>query len=60
MDTPKLAPVILSGGVGAGLWPPSRESCPRQLIALNGRLGDDYARSCLDDDYSRNRERVPS
>ena len=37
MDRPKLAPVILSGGVGARLWPLSREFYPKQLIALNGR-----------------------
>lgn len=32
----KIAPVILSGGVGSRLWPLSRECHPKQLIALNG------------------------
>jgi len=29
-------PVILSGGVGTRLWPLSRASLPKQLLALNG------------------------
>jgi mannose-1-phosphate guanylyltransferase/mannose-6-phosphate isomerase len=31
-----LIPVILSGGVGSRLWPLSRESYPKQLLALAG------------------------
>lgn len=31
-----LTPVILSGGVGSRLWPLSRESYPKQLLALVG------------------------
>lgn len=30
-----LIPVVLCGGVGARLWPVSRESCPKPFIALN-------------------------
>ena len=29
-------PVILSGGTGTRLWPLSRASLPKQLLALNG------------------------
>jgi len=31
-----IIPVILSGGVGSRLWPLSRESYPKQLLALTG------------------------
>ena len=37
MRNARIAPVILSGGVGARLWPLSREAYPKQLIALDGR-----------------------
>jgi mannose-1-phosphate guanylyltransferase / mannose-6-phosphate isomerase len=33
-----LIPVILSGGAGTRLWPLSRESYPKQLLALTGKL----------------------
>ncbi len=36
MHNTRVAPVILSGGVGSRLWPLSREAYPKQLIALNG------------------------
>ena len=32
----RIIPVILSGGAGAGLWPMSRESYPKQLLSLLG------------------------
>ncbi len=32
--TAKIVPVILSGGAGTRLWPMSRESYPKQLLAL--------------------------
>ena len=32
----RIYPVILSGGSGTRLWPLSRESLPKQLLALNG------------------------
>lgn len=32
--TPKITPVILSGGAGRRLWPMSRESFPKQLLPL--------------------------
>ena len=60
MDRPKLAPVILSGRVGARLWPLSRAFYPKQPIALNGRLDDGYTRSRLDDDDAGIGENVPS
>ena len=60
MDRPKLAPVILSGGVGARLWPLlSRALYPKQPIALNDRLDDGYAWSRLDDDDAGSRGKVP-
>ncbi len=31
-----LVPVILSGGIGARLWPVSREACPKPFMRLNG------------------------
>lgn len=34
VDTPKISPVILSGGSGTRLWPMSRESYPKQLLPL--------------------------
>ena len=34
VDTPKICPVILSGGSGTRLWPMSRESYPKQLLPL--------------------------
>ena len=33
-DLPKIHPVILSGGSGTRLWPMSRETYPKQLLAL--------------------------
>ena len=33
-----LTPVLLSGGVGSRLWPVSRESHPKQFLALVGEL----------------------
>jgi len=33
-DTPKICPVIVSGGSGTRLWPMSRESYPKQLLPL--------------------------
>ena len=33
-----LTPVLLSGGVGSRLWPVSRESYPKQFLALAGEL----------------------
>jgi len=33
----RIVPVILSGGAGAGLWPMSRESSPKQLLSLLGQ-----------------------
>lgn len=33
-DTRKIVPVVLSGGSGTRLWPMSRESYPKQLLAL--------------------------
>lgn len=33
-----LTPVLLSGGVGTRLWPVSRASHPKQLLALSGKL----------------------
>jgi mannose-1-phosphate guanylyltransferase/mannose-1-phosphate guanylyltransferase/mannose-6-phosphate isomerase len=35
---PKITPVILSGGAGTRLWPLSRESYPKQLLALTSDL----------------------
>ncbi|NQU72159.1 MAG: NTP transferase domain-containing protein, partial [Rhodospirillales bacterium] len=34
----KITPVILSGGAGTRLWPLSRESYPKQLLALTSDL----------------------
>jgi mannose-1-phosphate guanylyltransferase/mannose-1-phosphate guanylyltransferase/mannose-6-phosphate isomerase len=33
----RIVPVILAGGTGAGLWPISRESRPKQLLSLHGQ-----------------------
>ena len=33
-----LTPVLLSGGIGTRLWPVSRASHPKQLLALSGEL----------------------
>jgi mannose-1-phosphate guanylyltransferase / mannose-6-phosphate isomerase len=35
-STPALLPVVLAGGAGTRLWPLSRETHPKQLIALLG------------------------
>ena len=35
VETPKITPVILSGGSGTRLWPMSRESYPKQLLPLS-------------------------
>jgi mannose-1-phosphate guanylyltransferase/mannose-6-phosphate isomerase len=34
--TEKIHPILLSGGAGAGLWPLSRESYPKQFLPLIG------------------------
>ncbi len=36
MESPELIPVILCGGNGTRLWPLSRESYPKQFLALYG------------------------
>src|SRR5690606_17124868 len=36
MQDTTLMPVILSGGSGTRLWPMSRESYPKQVLALTG------------------------
>ena len=36
MNSPQLLPVILCGGSGTRLWPLSRETYPKQFLALNG------------------------
>lgn len=36
MSTSSIHPVLLSGGTGSRLWPLSRETYPKQLLALNG------------------------
>jgi len=33
-ESPRVVPVILSGGSGTRLWPMSRPECPKQLLAL--------------------------
>lgn len=33
---PELIPVVLCGGSGTRLWPLSRESFPKQFLALTG------------------------
>ena len=38
LETPKITPVILSGGSGTRLWPMSRESYPKQLLPLSSEL----------------------
>jgi len=45
---PRLVPVILSGGAGTRLWPLSRETYPKQLLALTGKLSliQDTAARC--------------
>ena len=45
----RLHPVILSGGVGARLWPLSRSLFPKQLLALagDGSLIQDTARRAV-------------
>lgn len=35
-DHSRIIPVLLSGGTGSRLWPLSRETCPKQLLALLG------------------------
>jgi len=35
-STDRIHPVVLSGGSGTRLWPMSRASLPKQLLALNG------------------------
>src|ERR1700754_4518320 len=47
-----LYPVILSGGSGTRLWPLSRASLPKQLLALHGErtmIQDTVLRACLPD-----------
>jgi mannose-1-phosphate guanylyltransferase/mannose-6-phosphate isomerase len=36
MSSPRLIPVIMCGGAGTRLWPVSRESMPKQFVALVG------------------------
>ena len=36
LSSPRLYPVILSGGSGTRLWPLSRENYPKQLLCLTG------------------------
>jgi mannose-1-phosphate guanylyltransferase/mannose-6-phosphate isomerase len=36
MSASSVVPVLLSGGTGSRLWPLSRETCPKQLLALLG------------------------
>lgn len=36
MNRPMLLPVILCGGSGTRLWPLSRETYPKQFLALTG------------------------
>src|SRR5580698_3107721 len=36
MSSPLLIPVIMCGGAGTRLWPVSRESMPKQFVALVG------------------------
>jgi mannose-1-phosphate guanylyltransferase / mannose-6-phosphate isomerase len=33
-----IQPIILAGGSGTRLWPASRQSHPKQLLALTGAL----------------------
>jgi mannose-1-phosphate guanylyltransferase / mannose-6-phosphate isomerase len=47
VETPKITPVILSGGSGTRLWPMSRESYPKQLLPLSSE------RSLLQETASR-------
>src|SRR5271155_928060 len=35
--TKKIQPVIMCGGAGTRVWPESRETMPKQLIALIGK-----------------------
>ena len=35
-DSPKIHPVIMSGGAGSRLWPLSRQLYPKQLLPLAG------------------------
>jgi mannose-1-phosphate guanylyltransferase / mannose-6-phosphate isomerase len=34
MSTPQIIPIIMAGGIGTRLWPVSRETMPKQFIAL--------------------------
>lgn len=50
----RLVPVILSGGAGTRLWPLSRETYPKQLLALAGTrsLIQDTAARCGGESFS--------
>jgi len=48
MTSQHLLPVILCGGSGTRLWPLSRETYPKQFLALNGD-----GRSMLQDTATR-------
>lgn len=50
---PRLLPVVLCGGVGSRLWPLSRETYPKQFLALFGE------RSMLQETVLRLREPLP-
>ena len=44
----KILPIILSGGSGTRLWPVSRESFPKQFIALKNNSGKSLLQDTLD------------
>jgi mannose-1-phosphate guanylyltransferase/mannose-1-phosphate guanylyltransferase/mannose-6-phosphate isomerase len=48
--TPRITPVLLSGGTGSRLWPLSREAYPKQLLPLvgNGTMLQQTAQRALD------------
>ena len=43
----KIIPVILCGGRGSRLWPISRQSYPKQFIALSGDSKKSYYKKHL-------------
>src|SRR5680860_764606 len=52
---PVIYPVLLSGGTGSRLWPLSRQSYPKQLLALTGprTLLQETALRADEDDLAR-------